>query len=433
MPRHQLLFARFVICCVSWAFNGTQNGYAQFDYDEPPISYDECEPMDRIRELAKELASGETTLAWSRKHGWLPSVLAALDVPQSSQTLVFSKTSQQIRRIDPSRPRALYFNSSVYVGWVQNGDFIELAAVDPEQGAMFYTLRQEQSEQPQITRDKGQCLSCHSTSRTDDVPGFLIRSTFVKPDGHPDFRLGTITTDHTTPLVERFGGWFVTGSHGEMRHRGNVLISGDDDCPIDPDAGDNLDRLPAQVRSEKYLKPTSDIVALMLLEHQTQFHNHVTKASYECRQAVHYQTIMNRVLERGKDHETDATRRRIQRAAEDLVKYLLFADEFRLTAPIRGNPEFAEEFVSRGVKDQQGRSLRDLDLETRLLKYPCSYLIYTPSFLALPDPVLKVVKTRMAEILNGLDPSDDFVHLSATDRQNIRDILAQTHPLFRSD
>jgi len=422
-----------LLCVLIGGLSGPVNSFAQFDYDDPPVDYDEREPADRVHDLATRLQSGEAELQWSTNHGWLPAVLDALDVPRKSQTLVFSKTSQQIRRIDPSRPRALYFTNDVYVGWVQNGDFVEIAAVDPEQGAVFYKLEQKLTKQPVIKRDSGQCLSCHATGRTQDVPGFLVRSVFAKRDGHPIFHLGTTTTNHTTPFHERFGGWYVTGSHGAMRHRGNVIATDNPKDPINEDAGANLNKLPGRVETAKYLEPTSDIVALMLLEHQTQFHNRVTKASYECRQALHYQTMMNRVLERGEDHETDSTRRRIERAAENLVRYVLFCDECPLTSPVAGDPEFQTEFEKRGVKDKKGRSLRELDLKTRIMKYPCSYLIYEPSFAALPNPILERVKARLTEILRGKDTTKEFAHLSASDRQSIFEILTDTHELFAAE
>ncbi|MGI9519364.1 MAG: hypothetical protein ACR2NP_20095, partial [Pirellulaceae bacterium] len=377
-----------------------------------------------------QLENGEQSLEWDERHGWLPALLESLDVPRTSQTLVFSKTSRQHQRINPSRPRALYFNDDVYIGWVRSGDFVEVAAVDPVQGAVFYTVDQHNAEQAIITRDTGQCLSCHANANTGKVPGFVVRSVFPKPDGHPDYRLGTTATDHTTPFADRYGGWYVTGNHGDMRHRGNVAISGGDDHTLDREAGANLAELPENVKTENYLEPTSDIVALMLLQHQTQMHNLVTRASYETRQAQHYQDEMNRLLKRDEDYQGESTVRRIQSAAEALVAYLLFSGEPELISPVTGNSEFANEFASAGIRDSRGRSLRDLDLDNRLLRYPCSYLIYSESFNSLPPVVLDIVKSRLTEILTGTDDSGDFAHLSAEDKRNIFEILSETHPLF---
>ncbi len=404
---------------------------AQSDIDQPPINYKSTAPTDKVAQLARQLEQGKVKLQWDDQHGWLPAMMKQLKISAKSQTLVFSKTSQQLRRINPSNPRAIYFNDDVYLGWVKNGDFVEIAAVDNKLGAVFYTLTQTKTSRPKIIRDTQNCLSCHATRKTQDVPGFLVRSVYPKSDGHPEFRLGTTTTDHTTPLQDRFGGWYVTGLHGKTRHRGNVLFTGDLDQPLDRKTGANLKKLPSLVRVSNYLEPTSDIAALMLLEHQTQMHNWVAKASFECRQALHYQTEMNRIFERDKNYRSESTTRRINGATEKLLKYMLFSDEHQLESPIRGNPEFVKQFSTGAVVDKTGRSLRDLDLKKRLLKFPCSYLIYSESFQALPQPILDRFKQRMLEILTGADTSKPYAHLTKTDRKNILEILRDTHPLFR--
>ena len=408
--------------------------YAQSDHDREPISYSDSQPTDRISKLANDVEEGKVHLDWDQEHGWLKSLLSNLEVPRSSQTLVFSKTSMQFRRIRPSSPRALYFNDDVYVGWVHRGDVLELGAVDPKLGAVFYSVPQKEADRPEFKRDRGECMACHDNRRTQSVPGFLVRSVFPLADGQPAFQLGTLTTDHTTPFAERFGGWYVTGAHGEMRHRGNAIVrDADARSPLDREAGANVAKLPPQVRVENYLEPTSDLVAMMLLEHQTQMHNLVTKANYTCRTAMFQQRQMNEILKRSEDYRSESTDRRINTVVEKLVRYIFFCDEFTLTSPIKGSAAFAIQFTSRGIRDSKGRSLRDLDLTTRLLKHPCSYLIYTDSFLALPKTVLDRVRTRMLAVLSGEDESDAFTHLSAHDRQSILQILQETHELFAID
>ncbi|MEM7316711.1 MAG: hypothetical protein AAF497_26555, partial [Planctomycetota bacterium] len=346
--------------------------------------------------------------------------------------LVFSKTSMQFRKISPRNPRAIYFNDNVYVGTVPGGEFIELASVDPKLGAVFYSLDQSDTGAPVFKRDQGECLACHSNGRTKDVPGFVVRSLYTKPDGQPDFRLGSLTTDHTTPFKNRFGGWYVTGSQGVMRHRGNALISQNEESrdPIDRERGANLKHLPPRVSPDKYLEPTSDLVALMLLEHQTQFHNLVTKAGYDCRIAIYQQSQMNKILERSPDYRSESTSRRINKAAEKLLESLLFSNEFPLQSPIAGSKKFRTEFAANSRKDTKGRSLRDLDLQTRLLRYPCSYLIYTQSFQELPKDILDRIRQRMMEVLSGEDQSAAFAHLSSEYRKSFVEILSATHPLF---
>lgn len=406
---------------------------AQSDHNQPPIQYSDSEPEDRVAKLIQLLDSKKTTITWDEDRGWLPSLLKELEVNTSSQTLVFSKTSQQHQKIDPTNPRAIYFNDDVYVGFVPRGDFLEIAAVDPVQGAVFYTLDQKKSANAVIKPASSICLSCHETHRTQDVPGFLIRSVYPKSSGHPEFRFGSDSTDHRTNIVDRFGGWYVTGQHGSMRHRGNVFVdaaANNQDAALDRESGANQKQLPFRVKTKNYLEPNSDIVALMIMEHQVQFHNFVTQASYETRIALHQQTEMNRILDEPEDYRSESTKRRIASVANELVEYLLFKDEFQLSSPVSGTTAFQDDFQASAIRDSKGRSLRDLDLQTRLLKYPCSYLIYSESFQRLPQPVKSIVISKIKSVLSGDDTSEAFQHLSKGDRTSILEILEETHPLF---
>lgn len=409
---------------------------AQVEFEREPILYHERERNDPIARLQKRIDAGETTLEFDPEHGYLPAVLRELKVPESSQMLVFSKTSFQLRRISAARPRAVYFSDDVYVGWVQHGDVVEVSAVDPVLGGVFYTLAQEPSESPQFIRDKGQCLSCHASSRTQGVPGHLVRSVFAGKDGQPQFGSGTYTTDQRSPFENRWGGWYVTGTHGEMRHMGNATVASKlRPEELDREKGANITDLSPLLDISPYLAPTSDIVALMVLEHQTQMHNFITAAHYEAVSAAHYDGIMNRALKRPDDYQSDSARRRIAAAGDKLIRYLLMSDEFRLTAPVAGVSSFAEEFEKLGPRDSQGRTLRDLDLTQRLFKYPCSYLIYSTAFDALPEPVLEYVSQELSSIL-AAEPGevgDEFGHLSGHDRQNIAQILRETKPGFLKD
>jgi len=262
-----------------------------------------------------------------------------------------------------------------------------------------------------------------------------VRSVYPSRDGQPHFGLGTITTDHATPFERRFGGWYVTGTHGDMRHLGNAIADDNRKDPIDPEPGANLASLGRLFRTSPYLQQTSDLVAMMVLEHQAQMHNLITRASFETRRAKHHDDVMNAALKRPKDYCSDSTGRRIASAADKLVEYLLFKDEFRLTSPVAGVSGFADEFSTRGPRDSKGRSLRDFDLQTRMFKYPCSFLIYSEAFDALPPATLDVVYTRLLEVLNdSSEPAADdaFAHLSRADRIAIREILAETKPGFHA-
>ncbi len=416
-----------------WSLALSRGAVAQLEFEGAPIHYETAPVSDPVAMLQQKLDRGEAALQWDEKHGWLPSVLKNLSVPQSSQLLVFSKTSLQLRRIMPSRPRALYFNDETYIGWVQRGDVVEVSTVDPRQGAIFYTLQQQITDAPKFVRDRGQCLICHASSRTKGVPGHLVRSVYPSRDGQPHFGLGTITTDHSTPFEKRFGGWYVTGTHGEMRHLGNAIAEDNRKDPIDPEPGANLKSLGQRLRTSPYLQSTSDLVALMVLEHQSQMHNLITRASFESRRAKHHDEIMNSALKRPADYVSESTGRRIDSAAEKLVAYLLFEDEFRLTSPVAGVSDFADEFSKRGPRDGKGRSLRDFDLKTRLFRYPCSFLIYSEAFDALPEPMLDAVYSRLLNVLvDQSEPhgDDPFSHLSRDDRIAIREILAETKPEF---
>jgi hypothetical protein len=353
--------------------------------------------------------------------------LAELEVPSSSQTLVFSKTSLQLHRISPRRPRALYFNDDVYVGYCQRGDVLELAATDPEQGAIFYTLEQSAESAPRLVRDRGNCLACHASSRTQDVPGYLVRSVFPDRSGRPKLGSGTFVSDHTSPFRERWGGWYVTGEHGAMRHMGNTICSGDE-YDFDRDRGANQTELVGDVDPDDYLTPHSDLVALMVLAHQTQMHNAIAAANYETRRALHQSFQMNELLDRPEGFISDSARRRIRSSADRVLRYLLMCDEFPLTAAVSGTSSFRAEFAASGRRDGRGRSLRDFDLETRLFRYPCSYLIHSPAFDALPDPVREQILSRLHAILSGRDDSPEFSHLAAATRRDVLEILSDTKP-----
>lgn len=409
------------------------SSYGQIEFEGEPISYYEYPLKDPISKLQSKIDTGEVKLAFDSDRGYLPAVLQALGVPSSSQMLVFSKTSFQLQRISPQRPRAVYFSDDMYVGWVQAGDVVEISAVDPEQGAVFYTLDQQESQRPQFVRDRGQCLACHASARTQGVPGHLVRSVFSSPSGQPHFGSGTFTTDHRSPFTERWGGWYVTGKHGEMRHMGNVLCK-DRDAPekFDRESGANQVSLEDRIRTTPYLEPTSDIVALMVLEHQTQMHNLITLASYTARRAAYQDHIINEALERNADFESDSTKRQIASAGDKLLQYLLFSKEFPLSSPVEGSSKFTDEFAALGPRDSQGRSLRDFDLQRRIFRFPCSYLIYSPSFQALPATAKDYVLGRLKRILDGTDQDPAFDHLTSDDRATILAILTETHPDFRT-
>jgi hypothetical protein len=325
------------------------------EFERPPIEYSKASADNCIMRLEQQLKRGETEFDFDAQSGYLKSLLAALGVPVESQMLVFSKTSLQRSRISPRTPRAIYFNDEVYIGFCQSGDVLEITAVDSKLGAVFYTLDQHKQEEPRFTRQTDNCLICHSSSRTDGVPGHVVRSLFVDPAGEPILSAGSNTVDHTTPLSDRWGGWYVTGRHGDENHLGNLIIRGRDvPRPVENDQGQNVTELADRFAGKRYLSPHSDIVALMVLEHQALVHNRLTKASYVSRQAMDYEAMMNEALGNPPGSRLDSTTRRIESAGDDLVNAMLMVDEAKLKAPIEGTSGFAAKFSQLGPRDRPG-------------------------------------------------------------------------------
>ncbi len=399
----------------------------QDQFELEPVRYSATESTDLVRQLQLAVESGEKELEYENEWGYLRSLLRELDIPVSSQMLVFSKTSLQRSRISPSTPRALYFNDDIYIGYCHNGEVIEISIADPQLGAVYYTLEQQPSDPPRITRQGDSCLICHGSSPTYGVPGHLVRSVFTDARGLPILSAGSHRINHTSPFENRWGGWYVTGTHGQQKHRGNLIVRGSGDPEkIDNAAGQNVESLEDYFDTSKYLSPHSDLVALMVLEHQAEGHNLLTKANFEARFALHHEAALKKALGETDDRRWDSTISRIRSAGEPLVRYLLFSEEAPLTSQIRGTSGFAEEFTARGPVDSQGRSLREFDLQKRMFKYPCSYLVYTESFKQLPEAMKDYVLERFREILTGEDQSKEFAHLSPTDRKNILEILTDT-------
>ena len=376
----------------------------QDSFDLPPIRYSESISKDPVALLERKIQRGELVLPQDPQFGVLPGLLKELNVPVESQVLVFSKTSLQIHKISPSNPRALYFNDSVYVGYVPGSSILELAANDPDLGAVFYTLDfapvTEARQGVQLVRDRGQCLSCHATSRTENVPGYLVRSIYPDASGRPRTGTSSYTTDYRSLFQTRWGGWYVTGTHGQMRHLGNAFaLDRSDPQKMDLEAGANRSELPSRVQPKLHLQPHSDLVALMVLEHQIRVHNLITKANYEARQAVAMDVSMNQALGRDSGYRSESTQRRIQSAASSLADAILMRNESPLEQVVQGTSTFAETFASQGPLDSQNRSLRQFDLQTRLFRHRLSYLIYTPEFQALPKEILVPLRAHLQETL----------------------------------
>jgi hypothetical protein len=397
------------------------------DLDREPVNYKTTPADNAVTELQAKLGRGAAALKFTDDRGYLESVLKALDVPKSSQVLVFSKTSLQRERITPKTPRAIYSNDDTFVGFCLRGDVMEVATTDPALGTAFYTLDQEPAEKPRFTRQTDNCLICHASSATSGAPGHLVRSVYADREGLPILAAGTFRTDHTSPMKERWGGWYVTGTHGRQEHMGNLVCRNKRDPESeDNSAGQNVTNLGDRFTIANYLTPHSDIVALMVMEHQAEGHNRIVRANLLTRQALHYQATLNRELGEPAGKRWESTGRRIESACEPLVQYLLYGGEAKLSEPVAGTSGFTAEFAKRGPFDRQGRSLREFDLKTRLFKYPGSYLFYSKGFASLPAEAREYVLRRVHEVLSGKDQSEPFAHLSAADRRAVLEILRDT-------
>jgi hypothetical protein len=389
-------------------------GFGAFDEifdaspEHPAIAY-QGPSNDPVAQLNRKLLEGSAQLTYDQTTGYLRSVLQALQVPVESQIVAFSKTSVQSARIGPTNPRTLFFNDAVVVGWVRGG-FIEVAAQDPQQGAVFYTL--DQREGARFERKDG-CLVCHVSYATLGVPGMLLRSVFPAANGTVEYQAGSYVTDHRSPLEQRWGGWYVTGGPGSVLHLGNAIVSDLDKPESMVNEGTlHLESLKAKIDTSVYLSPYSDIAALMVFDHQMRMMNLLTRVNWETRYGLY--------------QEPGDFAMRLRDVVKEFVDYLLFVDEAPLNGPVRGTSGFAEKFSSQGPRDKQGRSLRQLDLEHRLLRYPCSYMIYSAAFESLPAEAKAAIYKRLWEILSGVERGPKYARLTAADRQSVVEILRGT-------
>jgi hypothetical protein len=398
------------------AFSAQFNDTLAPSLDQPAIGYFNylAHPLhDPITLLGQKIQKrtpqlGVTSpLRFEDRAGYLRSLLEALDVPVESQLAVFSKTSLQAPRIEPKNPRTIFFNDEVAVAWVRGG-FIEIASVDPEQGVIFYTLEQRPAAKPEFTR-RDDCLRCHLSDASLGVPGMIVRSRFPAPDGMPRLILGGFETDHRSAFEERWGGWYVTGTAASAHHMGNAVVA-DEDHP-EAMASEKLLSLEGKFDTREYLSPYSDIAALLVFNHQMHMTDLIIRFGWEVRARSQDQRGLDALLLDG---------------AKELVDYLLFVDEAPFSGPVGVSNGFATKFAARGPRDSQGRSLRDLDLKTRLLRYPCSYMIYSRVFDSLAPQAQAAIYRRIWQVLSGEERDKRYERLTAADRRTIVGILRET-------
>jgi hypothetical protein len=373
-------------------------------------------PLDNpIVAVNQKLKDGTIRLTFDGRGGYLQSALQALDIPVESQMLVFSATSLQARLINPDNPRALFFNDRVVLGYVRTGEILEVAAQDAAEGIVFYTLDQKATDTPQFQRVTT-CLGCHLNADTLGVPGLLMFSSTPASESRAAL---SAAMDHRMPLKDRWGGWFVTGSSGRAEHIGNKVPA------LDGHLGRELSSTSGLFDPDGFRAATSDIAALMVFSHQTYMTNLITRAGWEAR-AADPSLHPPFVAAPGEDARVASV---MSGVANEVVDYMLFIDETRLTDRVVGASGFAEAFSAAGPRDKKGRSLHELDLNRRLMKYPCSYLIYSPAFDRLPPGAKDPIYKRMWQILSGNERLPRYRSaLSLADRRAIVEILRDTKP-----
>ena len=404
------------VCCLLMCrpLGAQRGGMFLGSSEDPAIAYSTAPLHNAVSEVNAKLQDGSVRLTFDGRSGYLRSALAALDIPVESQMLVFSQTSFQRRRISEANPRALFFNDRAALGWVRDGEIIEVAAQDATQGMVFYTLEQRPVEKPAFQRVLT-CLACHKAGDTLGVPGMLMFSTTSRPNDEAPAK--SVMIDHRSPVAERWGGWFVTGHSGAVRHRGNESTT------MAAGRARDLASVTGLFDADGYQSMSSDIVALLVLSHQIHMANLMTRVGWEARAAdpsLHAPFVAAPGEER-------RIAEMMSGIAAEFVDYLLFVDEAPLADRVEGSSAFAARFAARGPRDAKGRSLHDLDLQRRLLKYPCSYEIYSAAFDALPPAAKDPIYRRMWQVLSGEERGDRYrAALPLADRQAIVEILADT-------
>ena len=409
----------------------------RYDTDYPQIGYADRPTHNPVARLQERLDHGEVKLRFSGERGYLDSVLGALGIDPSSQTLVYSKTSLQIDLIRATTPRAIYFDEDTYVAWIPETSILELVTMDSALGPVFYTLPNRDPSSTRFDRETLRCLNCHDTFSLmgGGVPRFLFMSSPVTVGGEPLTSEISLETSDATPISQRWGGWYVTGRPDGIAHLGNLHVTGHVQNPS-PFAAlrtvrpGTLATLDGVFDTKPYLTDHSDVVALLVFEHQVYIENLVTRANFKAR------TLVARTA--GGDAADTLTwnqlpyeaRPMVKAMLEPLVKGLLFVNATTLPGRITGSSGFDHWFQARGPRDTHGRSLRELDLKTHLFRYPLSYMIYSAGFGGLPAYAKDYVYQRLADILSGRDQSPAYAGASAADRATALEILTATDPAF---
>lgn len=409
----------------------------RYDNDYPPIDYSQRPTHNAIARLQERLKRGEVELKFAPGRGYLDSLLQVLGIDPGSQTLVYSKTSLQFQLIRAATPRAIYFDDDTYVAWIPDTRILEITTMDSALGPVFYTLPNTDPVTTRFDRETLRCLTCHDTFSLmgGGVPRFLFMSSPVTVSGEPLASDISIETTDATPLKDRWGGWYVTGNLNGLAHLGNLQVSDPvkEAVPfktLKVARAGTLEKLDGVFDTKPYLTNRSDVVALLVFEHQVYIENLITRANFKAR------TLVARENNGPMDDSlawaqlTPLAQTRVKAMLEPLVKALLLVDAVPLSGKLIGNSGFDSWFQAQGLRDPQGRSLRELDLKTRLFRYPLSYMIYSVGFEGLPAYAHEYVYGRLDAVLAGRDRSAAYARLSSADRATALEILKATKPAF---
>jgi hypothetical protein len=399
-----------LILCLAATVAGAA-GTGEVAFDQPPHDYWKRPLTDRFTRLKNEIESGRLSLGADGEKAFLLGLLKALDIPVSSQMLVFSTTSLQLRLISPVNPRALFFNEDVYVGFIPGGR-IEVVSIDPDLGGIYYIFDIPRGAQPLQIERSNRCMNCHASEDTGYVPGLVVKSVIPGPHGGSldAYRQGL--SGHAVPFKDRFGGWYVTGYRGAAAHLGNFTGR------LSPEGLTKIPIVPGQLFDfARYPVSTSDILPQLVHEHQAGFVNRVVAATYRARE----------LSEKGP--LSAAAGAELDGVARALSRYLLFADETPLPAGgIEGDAAFKADFLRSRRVAANGASLKDFDLKTRLFRNRCSYMIYSAAFRGLPPAMKQRVYRRLSEALSVSAPDPEYAFMPAAEKLTIHNILRGALP-----
>ena len=361
-------------------------------FHESPHDYWNAKRKDPFTKIIPLLHNGQIKLDHSSELNFLKSLLKELNIPESSQLQLFSTTSLQLGLINPSNPRSLYFNESIYIGYIPGGK-IEVISIDPEHGAVFYIFKVPSKKQPLTITPTKRCMNCHADRELSGIPGLIIKSVLPGVNGGSLDSYRTGQPGHDVPYKDRFGGWYITDLLDPADHS-NVL-------GFYKNGTIEKKNVLALQKKSTHLFPNSnsEVLTHLIFDHQAGFVNRAIKSNYLLR--------LTQLPDNLDEHQLN-----FKKSISDLVKYSLFDKEPNLSLKINQNSHFKTDFLITPHKLKTGESLRELDLKTRLFKYRCSFMLFSDFFKNNPPEIKKVVYKEIKQNLLSetpiLNPENSF-------------------------